>query len=129
MLLYSLSPIFFQFIYRTLHTYSSLRFYAIFLTEKLKARTVSLFSLRFFQVKHLTSRIQLACKFNQITQLCFTLQKLRYKSTLVKLGTTEALDKPFTKTNRKTLLTRACSNTVKFLLNLVTLIMSILSSI
>lgn len=129
MLLYSLSPIFFQFIYRTLHTYSCLRFYAIFLTEKLKARPVSLFSLRFFQVKHLTSRIQLACKFNQIIQLCFTLQKLRYKSTLVKLGTTEPPDKPFTKTNGKTLATHVCSNTVKFLLNLVTLIMSILSSI
>lgn len=72
---------------------------------------------------------QLACKFNQITQLCFTLQKLRYQSTLVKLGTTEAPDKPFTKTNGKTLSTRVCSNTVKFLLNRVTLIISILSSI
>lgn len=119
MLLYSPSPIFFQFTYRILHTYSCSKFYIISFTEKLKARTVSLFSLHFFQVKHLTSCIQLACEFNQIIQLSFTLQKLRYKSTLVKLGTIEALDKPFTNTNGKTLLTRGCSNTVKLLLTLI----------
>lgn len=68
------------------------------------------------------SRIQLACKFNQIIQLCFTLQKLRYKSTLINLGTMEALDKAFTNTNGKTLSTRVCSNTVQFLLNLIPLI-------
>lgn len=98
-----------QFTYRTLHTYSCSRFYPISFTEKLKASTITLFSLRFFQVKLLTSHIQLACKLNQIIQLCFTLQKLRYKSTLVKLGTTEAVDKPFTKTNGKTLWARVCS--------------------
>lgn len=103
-----------QFTYRTLHTYSYSRFYPISFTEKLKASTITLFSLRF-----LISRIQLACKFNQIIQLRFTLQKLRYKSTLVKLRTTEAVDKPFTKTNGKTLWAHVCSSTVKFLLNLI----------
>lgn len=87
-------------------------------TEKFKARTLSLFSLRFFQVKYFTSRIQSACKFNPIIQLGFTLQKLRHKSTLVKLGTIQVLDKPFTKTNGKTLSTCVCSNTVNFLWNL-----------
>lgn len=126
MLLYSLSPIFFCSIYIQdpphLFLFKHLRsFY-------LKSRTASLFSLQFFQVKHLTSHIQSACKFNQIIQLCFTLQKLRHKSTPVNLGTMEALDKSLMQTNGKTLSTCVCSNALQFLLNLIPLIMSILFS-
>lgn len=137
---YKIKPHFSHFYYVTLFPLSHF-FFLIYIQDPphlflfkdlrsfyLKSRTASLFSLQFFQVKHLTSRIQSACKFNQIIQLCFTLQKLRHKSTLGNLGTMEALDKSFTQTNGKTLSTCVCSNTLQFLLNLIPLIMSILFS-